>query len=93
MNGDTKTLVKLIISIHKELIGPYAVDQANKVEGLKVSSDFEQIEIMGDNKEVVNKLVKQYQGIFGNTSIQLCKEALRQLLPNLAGEQLPDALR
>ncbi|HKZ35009.1 MAG TPA: hypothetical protein VJ179_04050 [Patescibacteria group bacterium] len=93
MNDDTEKLVRLIISVHKELIGPYAIEKANKVEGLTVSYDLQQIEIQGDTKEIVNKLVKQYLGIFGNTSIQLCKEAREDLLPSFPKENLPEILQ
>ena len=87
------TLIKMIVSVHKELIGPYAIQVANRVSGLSVSKDLATIDVQREEKVITGELVQEYKKLFGNTSIELCKEALQELLPNVTGEQLPEELR
>lgn len=88
-----ETLIKSIISQQELIIGPVAVEEANKVLGLHVSSDGVSITLEKDGKEVLGNLVKQYASLFGRVSIEVCKEAVFSSSPSLEKTNLPDILR
>jgi len=90
---DTYTkLVNLIIEEQEAIIGPIAFEQAQKVEGIEVV-DHNNIKIVGNAKDVLTKLVNQYAKLFGRASIEVCKEAVRELSPQPTLDQLPEILR
>ena len=75
-------IVVRIIHEQELVIGPLAWDEAKKVSGLNiVDSRKGEVSISGDQKEVVNKLVAQYERIFGRAShaISVCKQWLKRL--------------
>jgi hypothetical protein len=89
------TLDKIIIKIIKEqelIIGPVAWHEAGKVEGLHIQNHNE-IRIDGDNSTVVDKLVKQYERLFGRASREVCKEAAASLIAGLSPSEIPATLR
>lgn len=65
-----------IIREQEGIIGPVALEQAKKVPGLNVNG---KVSIEGDQKEVLNKLIKQYEQLFGQASVEVCKEAVSGL--------------
>ena len=85
-------LVKAVVSEQKLIIGPMAIDEANKVSGLKISSDLKDVEVSGEAKIVLENLVGQYQKLFGQASVEACKDAIRPLLPKMKMEELPQVL-
>lgn len=80
--------VSKIIKEQEGIIGPVALEQAKKVPGLKVNGD---VTIEGNKTEVLGKLVEQYQHLFGQTSVEVCKEAVRGL--QLPAESVPALLK
>lgn len=69
-----------IIKEQEGIIGPVALEQARKVTGLKVNGG---VSIEGANKtEVLSNLVAQYEQLFGQASVEVCKQAV-------SGLQLP----
>jgi hypothetical protein len=89
---DTKLVVSQIIKQQESIIGPLAFDQARKVAGLQIASNGE-IKISGNSKEVIGDLVEQYEHLFGQASIEVCKDAIKELKPPPAPEELPDILK
>lgn len=85
-------VVGKIIKEQETIIGPIALEQAQKVAGLKVSS-LDDINISGNAKEVIENLVKQYEKLFGQVSIEVCKEAVRDAKTNLSKDDLPAILQ
>ena len=91
-------LDQIAVKIIKEqelVIGPLAWSEAEKVQGLKVI-DERNGEVAfnnGDQKEVINRLVGQYERIFGRASHEVCKEAAVSLLADLAPSEVPSSLR
>lgn len=85
-------IVGKIIREQETIIGPIALEQAQKVSGLKVSN-LDAITINGNAKEVLENLVKQYAKLFGQTSIEVCKEAVRDLKTKIAKDELPVVLQ
>ena len=81
-----------IIQAQEAIIGPVAVEQAQRVPHLKVDWDKHQITIDGDEPQAISKLVEAYQQLFGQVSREVSKEAAAPLLGQLQGA-LPEALK
>lgn len=81
-----------IIKEQSSVIGPLAVDQARKVRGIRVDN-LENVEIIGDGKEVLGELVMQFEQIFGIASIEVCKEAVKQVKAAITIKDLPTILQ
>ncbi|MEK7595727.1 MAG: hypothetical protein AAB443_04050 [Patescibacteria group bacterium] len=90
---DYESLVKSIISQQELIIGPVAIEEANKVDGLNVSMDGEVVTLANDGKEILGNLVKQYASLFGRVSIEVCKEAVLSASPSFEKTNLPDILK
>ncbi len=89
----TKMVVS-IIEAQEGIIGPLALEQAQKVPGLKIDWEEKEIVIEGEEKEIINTLVKQYEHFFGKASVEACKDAVRGLIKEMPQEgQVPDLLR
>lgn len=86
-------LIKSIITQQELIIGPVALERANKVPGLSVSQQGKnlQISITGDGKEIIGSLVNEYAQLFGKVSIEVCKEAVMSV--GASQENLPDVLK
>ena len=86
---------KIAVSIIKQqesLIGPVAVDRAKLVDGLEVSWPVS-VTITGNPAQVIDALVDQYRLLFGQISVEVCKEAASSMLGEIATDQLPNSLR
>jgi hypothetical protein len=90
---DTYThAVNQIVREQQMIIGPLALDQAKKVPGIEVTAN-KDITLNGDGKQILDNLVRQYATFFGNVSVEVCRDAIRELQPTLPTEDLPDILR
>lgn len=86
---------KIVVKIIKEqegIIGPIAHEQAQKVPGLTLRWDKKEVELKGDKKAIVDKLVGQYQHLFGQASVEVCREAARDLLKDIPQGDRPSLL-
>lgn len=86
-------IVERIIKEQESIIGPIALEQANKVKGLKINWQKHEVEIEGNETDVVEKLVEQYEHIFGQASVEACKEAVKSILSQVPQNQIPALLR
>ncbi|MDO8590796.1 MAG: hypothetical protein Q7R65_02345 [bacterium] len=83
-----------IIQEQELVIGPLAWAEAGKVQGLRVDrTRHEAILTNGDPKEAVNRLVAQYERLFGRASHEVCREAVRGMLASLTPSEIPSSLR
>jgi hypothetical protein len=82
--------VKNIIKEQQTIMGPIALEQAKKVAGLNFKTD--DLEVTGDHKTVLNNLINQYAKIFGQASVQVCKEAFEQFQDKIPAGEIPDIL-
>ena len=84
-----------IIKEQELVIGPLAWSEAGKVSGLKViDSRNGQIAFNnGDQKDVVNRLVSQYDRLFGRASHEVSREAVVSLVADLAPSEVPSSLQ
>ena len=85
-------MVQRIIKAQESIVGPIALEQAKKVSGLKIGDLEKDIKIDGDKKDVLERLIKQYQGIFGTASVEVCKGAVRGIISSVPKDQLPPLL-
>lgn len=90
------TLDKIVAKIIKEqelVIGPLAWSEAGKVAGLRIDSQKGEVTIQnGDAKAAVDRLVAQYERLFGRASHEVCKEAAAGLIANLPRNEVPESL-
>jgi hypothetical protein len=90
------TILKIPIRIIKEqelVIGPLAWDEARKVAGLTVDKEHNSVSFTGDSKDTINRLVAQYEKIFGKASHAVCKEAVQDIIAEIPPEQIPESLK
>jgi hypothetical protein len=83
-----------IIKEQELVIGPLAWIEAAKVPGLKVvNQNNGEVSLEGDESEAVNKLVSQYERLFGRASREVCREAARSLISGLSPSEIPVTLQ
>ena len=83
-----------IIKEQELIIGPLAWEEAKKVPGLQVVDQQKgEVAFGADAKDVLDKLVAQYGRLFGRASIEVCKEAVQDLIADLPKEQVPSSLQ
>lgn len=81
-----------IIREQEAIIGPVALEQARKVSGLEIGEE-NRVVMTGDKPVILDQLVAQYERLFGKTSVEVCKEAIGNLLPQFPAQQVPSLLR
>lgn len=86
-------LAESIISRQEAIIGPVAIEQARSVSGLDIDWPHKKVAISGDKIKVIDNLVGQYKSLFGQTSVEVCKEAVGRLAQQLSPDQMPASLR
>lgn len=82
-----------IIKEQESIIGPLAWDEAGKVAGLNIDPAHTSVSFAGDEKDVIDRLVAQYERIFGKASHEVCKEAVQDLIAEMPADQIPSSLR
>lgn len=84
------SLATSIIKHQESIIGPLSWSEAGKVSGLNVKDH--KVRITGDGKKVLEDLVQQYAQLFGQASVEACKEAVHTNLPKHDLDSLPSIL-
>lgn len=82
-----------IIHEQETIIGPIALEQARQVEGLEVNPQNNHVSFRGNKVETLDKLVAQYRKLFGQTSVEVCKDAARPVLSQLSPQEVPALLK
>ncbi len=85
-------IAEKIIEEQEEIIGPVALEQARKVQGLTLEWDKHEVRVEGNQKEILGKLVEQYEYLFGRASVEVCKDAARGMIPKVPKDQVPAIL-
>jgi hypothetical protein len=88
-------LVQRIIKEQELVIGPLAWDEARKVQGLQII-DQKKGEVVlqnGDPKNIIDRLVAQYERIFGRASHEVCRESVQDLIKEMLPEEIPSSLK
>jgi len=82
-----------IIEQQESIIGPVAIEQAKQVSGIKVDWPKKTIAISGDERTAIDGLVEKYKELFGQISVEVCKEAAAKVDGQLTADQLPKSLQ
>lgn len=86
------SVIEEIIKVQQSIIGPIALDQARKVSGLTVDNP-DSMQLTGNPQQVLGDLVKRYADFFGQASIEVCKDVIREIKPPVPVNELPDILK
>lgn len=86
-------LAQQIIKEQEAIIGPMAVEQAARVPGLKVNWQNHEIGFDGNRKEIVEHLIEQYKDFFGQASVEVCKDAVKDIISEVPKDQIPPLLQ
>lgn len=87
-------IAEKIIEEQELVIGPLAWTEASNVHGLQIDSkSHETVLTVGiDQKETINRLVAQYERLFGRASQEVCRDAVAVMLASLAPSEIPSSL-
>jgi hypothetical protein len=80
-----------IIKEQENIVGPLALEQAKKASGLEVDDHI--VKFTGDRLKALDSLVEQYKQLFGQTSVEVCKDAAQSFFTKLPPNQIPSLLR
>ena len=90
------TILQIPIRIIKEqelVVGPLAWDEAKKVPGLVVDQIHNSVSFSGDAKDIINRLVAQYERLFGKASHMVCHEAVKDIVTKMSPDEVPESLK
>ncbi|OGY82332.1 MAG: hypothetical protein A3F54_04045 [Candidatus Kerfeldbacteria bacterium RIFCSPHIGHO2_12_FULL_48_17] len=94
MNNDIfDQIAAKIIAQQEAIIGPVAIERAKAVNALKINWQQHDVDISGDPKAAIDKLVTAYKELFGQIAVETCKEAAGKMLSQLSSDQIPTSLR
>lgn len=85
-------IAEKIIEEQENIIGPVALEQARKVQGLRLDWEKHEVMVEGDKKSILENLVRQYETLFGRASVEVCKDAARAMIPQVPKDQIPAIL-
>ena len=86
------TIAEKIIREQELVIGPLAWTEAGKVAGLQVEADHHVTIQNGDPKAAIDRLVAQYERLFGRASHEVCREAAASLIRGMPQSEVPASL-
>ena len=86
-------IAEKIIAQQESIIGPVAIEQAKQVAGIKLDWGKKEVSISGDESKVIDELVAKYKQLFGQISVEVCKEAAAKVASQLSGDKLPKSLK
>ena len=86
-------IAEKIIREQEGIIGPVALEQAGKVPGLTLNWLKHEVVLVGDKKEIIEKLVEQYEHLFGQASVEVCKDAVKDIVSSIPQNQMPQFLQ
>ncbi len=84
--------ISRIIREQQAIVGPLALDQARKVEGLDVTTP-DDIKITGNKKQTLDNLINQYAKLFGQASVEVCRQAFQPFSDKIPAAEVPDILK
>ncbi|OGE84254.1 MAG: hypothetical protein A3B23_00390 [Candidatus Colwellbacteria bacterium RIFCSPLOWO2_01_FULL_48_10] len=83
-----------IIKEQELIIGPLAWDEARKVAGLNiVNQSTGEVAFNGEKTDILNRLVAQYEHLFGRASREVCHDAAAPFLADMLPAEVPASLR
>ncbi|MDP2789431.1 MAG: hypothetical protein Q8O46_05340 [bacterium] len=95
--NNTNIFSQMSLRIIKEqelIVGPLAWEEAKKVPGIQmVDPQKGSINIEYDPKNTIDKLVAQYERLFGRASHEVCREAVQEITSKMSPEDVPSSLK
>ncbi len=91
LDSNTK-IVTEIISAQRSVMGRFASDLAHKVPGIIFDGETV-VSVDGDTREVLKNLVNEYANLFGQSSIEVCKDVVTSLRGEVDENILPEELQ
>lgn len=82
-----------IIREQELVIGPLAWDEAIKVPGFNIDQSHNSVSLSGDGKDIINRLVAQYERLFGKVSHAVCHDAVQDLIAEMKPDEVPESLK
>ena len=82
-----------IIDRQKSIIGPVALEQAMQVDNMAVDLSNRKVSFFGDKAKAIDDLVKKYSDLFGQVSVEVCKDAASRLISQIPLEEQPKTLK
>ena len=70
-----------------------AWDEARKVAGLMVDQPHNLVSFSGDGKDIINRLVAQYERLFGRASHEVCRDAVQDIITGMNPNEVPSSLK
>ena len=90
---DYEQIAVKIISGQEAIIGPVAVEQAQRVSNLKVDWSKKEVEVGGNKVKVIEDLINKYKELFGQISVEVSKQAAAGLMSQLPANTLQEVLK
>ena len=91
--GQVSKMAGLIVEGQLSIMGPMAWEEAQEVDGLSIDVSRNEVYVEGDSREVLGRLVAQYEKLFGRASVEACREAVRPVISQVPSDQIPDMLK
>ena len=82
-----------IIQGQETIIGPVAIEQAERIDHLKLDWEHHEATIDGDKVSVIENLINAYKNLFGQISVEVSKQAAGSLMAQLPANAVPDILK
>lgn len=82
-----------IIAGQEAVIGPIAIEQAQKVSNMKVDWKEREVTIEGNKVKALEDLINRYKELFGQISVEVSRQAAASLMSQLPADSLPAALK
>ncbi len=93
MSEAVEKIAAKIIEEQAAIIGPVAWTEALKVDGLKLNKETHELSIEGQSKDVLERLVGQYEKLFGKLSREVCRDAIKPLISYADEGDIPQVLK
>lgn len=93
MDDMYRSIVLEIVQGQEQIIGPIAVEQASSINGITLNWDSKSVELSGDPKQIINNLIGSYKDLFGQISVEVCRQAAHKVSGKLSSDQLPSLLQ
>ena len=86
-------IAQKIIEQQETIIGPVAIEQAKRVSGLTIDWPKHKVTFSGDATKAVDELVQQYEHLFGQLSVEVCRDVTVGLVTQLPPDKQPKMLK
>lgn len=87
------TIALKIIEAQEMIIGPVAVERAQTIDNLSVDWTQHKVSLGSEDSTIIDRLVDEYKKLFGEISVEVCKEAAMKAASTMTHEQLPKSLQ